>query len=614
MANQNGDVLESAIPLQALGVVDVAANGVTDNELLAHALANVSRADKTDSWAVKRSTDFVNEYPRIDVDGMRFVGSTENPNHLLGSFPCLFPYGLGGFEVARECNVSYEKHARWALRYADRRFRTDLHFMFQVFGVIQKRCMCASAVLQISKQSFVRFESAIRNLDSAVFEKAATEERAHECFTDPTMKALRETISAVRTKVDGTDEARIRIRSLIWGMCIKKGPPSLWLTINPADTQNPIARMFAGEDIDLDHYSALDHHPNVAAVAADPFASALFFHTIINAVLHTLVGLNGYERNQTLHRKKGIFGTVSAFIGTVEAQGRGTLHLHMLLWLDGAVTTSKMKDLLATDNFRDRVRQFITANISGDIAHLDGPSILSLPKDRAAAFSRPVDPRHPDYEKLAHDAEIATARMVQVHQCTHACLRFVKGHWCCKRRAPFALADAPWINEQGDWGVQRRYGYLNSFCPPLMQAVRCNHDLKLVTNGEDTKNIAWYITNYETKLLLHSNNTSALLAKTFLYHRLAESYTSDLRLLNKRLIQRCANTLTREREIGAPEVVSYLMGWGDRFISHHFETIYWFAVISALKKTYPILLQSFSQSVICELSLLLELKRIRSEI
>ena len=56
------------------------------------------------------------------------------------------------------------------------------------------------------------------------------------------------------------------------------------------------------------------------------------------------------------------------------------------------------------------------------------------------------------------------------------------------------------------------------------------------------------------------------------------------------------------------------MGWGDRFISHHFETIYWFAVISALKKTYPILLQSFSQSVICELSLLLELKRIRSEI
>ena len=100
-------------------------------------------------------------------------------------------------------------HARWALRYEDRRFRTDLHFMFQVFGVIQKYHMCASVVLQILKQSFLCFESAIRNLDSADFEKAATQERAREGFTDPTMKSLRKTITAVRTKVDGTDEARI---------------------------------------------------------------------------------------------------------------------------------------------------------------------------------------------------------------------------------------------------------------------------------------------------------------------------------------------------------------------------------------------------------------------
>ena len=261
------------------------------------------------------------------------------------------------------------------------------------------------------------------------------------------------------------------------------------------------------------------------------------------------------------------------------------------------MTTSQMKVLLATETFRNRVQDFIAANISGDIAHLDGPSILSLPKDKTAAFSHPVDPCLPNYEALAHAAEIATAWMVQVHQCTHRCLLLIKGCWCCKRQAPFALAEAPWIDERGDWGVERHYGFLNSFCPPLLQAVRCNHDLKLVTNGEDTKKIAWYIMNYKMKILLNSNNTSALLAKTFMYHRAAESYTSNLRLLNKRLIQRCANTLTREREIGAPEVVSYLMGWGDRFVSHHFKTIYWYLVVSALKKAYPILAPSFSQSV-----------------
>lgn len=323
MAPPSDDAFECTIPLQALGVVDVAANEVPDNELLANALANISRADKIEGWAVRRSSEFVNEYPRLDEDGNRFPGTTENPNHLLGSFLCLFPYGVGGFEVSRDCKVSYEMHARWALRYEDRRFRTDLHFVFQIFGVIQKHCMCASAALQISKQSFLRFESAIRNLDSAAFDKAAKQEHARESFTDPTMKSLRDTITTVRTKVEGTDEARVRIRSLIWGMCIKKNPPSLWLTINPADTQNPIARMFAGEDIDLDHFCALDHHPIAGAVAGDPFASALFFHTIINAVIRCLLGIHGYERNQTLYREKGIFGSVSAFIGTVKHRDEG---------------------------------------------------------------------------------------------------------------------------------------------------------------------------------------------------------------------------------------------------------------------------------------------------
>jgi hypothetical protein len=36
---------EETIPLQSLGVVDVAASGVNENEVLAHALANVSGTD-----------------------------------------------------------------------------------------------------------------------------------------------------------------------------------------------------------------------------------------------------------------------------------------------------------------------------------------------------------------------------------------------------------------------------------------------------------------------------------------------------------------------------------------------------------------------------------------
>ena len=110
--------------------MDVAATEVAENEVLAHALQNVTRSDKATTWVVKRSSDFVNEYPRRDATGHLSDGSSDNPNHLLGCFPCLFPYGLGGFEVNRPLPVSYEAHARWSLQYADKRFRKDFHFMF----------------------------------------------------------------------------------------------------------------------------------------------------------------------------------------------------------------------------------------------------------------------------------------------------------------------------------------------------------------------------------------------------------------------------------------------------------------------------------------------------
>lgn len=126
------------IPLHSLGVVDVAGTDVQENELLSHALANVSQSEKSLGWAVKRSGDFVNEYARQDAAGNRSAGTCDNPNHLLGSFPCLFPYSLGGFEVDRPISVSYDSHAQWALRYDDKRFCKDHHFMFQVFSVLQK--------------------------------------------------------------------------------------------------------------------------------------------------------------------------------------------------------------------------------------------------------------------------------------------------------------------------------------------------------------------------------------------------------------------------------------------------------------------------------------------
>jgi hypothetical protein len=184
--------------------------------------------------------------------------------------------------------------------------------------------------------------------------------------------------------------------------------------------------------------------------------------------------------------------------------------------------------------------------------------------------------------------ELDIARTTQYHHCSFAnCLRVVKGRTLCKRRAPFPLARDDWVSGDGSWGPKRLCAFLNNWNPPLMTVLRANHDTKLIMNGEETNILTWYITNYASKKQQRSSNVSALLAKRVAFHKVEERGRTDLMDINKRLIQRCANTLARDREFSGPEIMSYLMGWGDRYESHHYVGISADAIIRALKEKFP---------------------------
>jgi hypothetical protein len=76
------------IPLQTLGIVDASADEVSDDNLLAHTLVNVVNGDKLEGFAVRRSSDFINEYARKDANGEPTDGGVDDPNHLYSAFPC----------------------------------------------------------------------------------------------------------------------------------------------------------------------------------------------------------------------------------------------------------------------------------------------------------------------------------------------------------------------------------------------------------------------------------------------------------------------------------------------------------------------------------------------
>jgi hypothetical protein len=442
----------------------------------------------------------------------------------------------------------------------------------------------------MTKRAYSQHQNLLSTITADDFLKASQEETRGVPFSSPAVRILRRQLSAVKTKVQGSDESRTSIRSKIWGTNLLHNPPSLWVTINPSDTQDPIAQVLAGVEIDLDRFcktAGPDGVDRASNMASDPYASAKFFHLMITAILEVLIGVSKGRRGK-IRRNNGIFGMVKSYVGTVEAQGRGSLHLHLLLWLAGAPTARELKHALSNENFRGKVKEYIKSTIRADLGMKGTSEVKAMAKVEAVSYSRPLDPRKPADVSVMETTEADLARSTQLHQCSYAnCLKIVKGRTLCKRRAPFALALDDWVDSTGNWGPKRLCVFLNNWCSPLMMCVRANHDVKLIMSGADTNVLTWYITNYASKKQQRSSNVSALLAKRVAFHLVEERRRNDLLDVNKRLIQRCANTLTRDREFSGPEIMSYLMGWGDRFESHHYVAIYTDAIIAGLKERFP---------------------------
>jgi Helitron helicase-like domain at N-terminus len=592
MNNLIGDKLSylptvDVIPLKFCGVEDTDLSDVSMNELMTYALANLTDEQAEGGYIVRHHRP-VSEF------GHPKPGTVNGPvrNPLMAAYPCLWPFGIGGIESDQDETVSFNGHVKWALQYYDRRFRTHHSFPFVAFGIKQKREAMQSARLQMQRRDFETDTLALSSLTVEDLRQAAREEERKEPISNPRVRLLRKHISAVSGRVVGSNSSRAAYRGQIWGTCLYLNPPSIWITINPVDIHDPVAQVFAGENIDMDRFISTcgpDSDQRARNIAKDPYAAAKFFHYIIYATLETLFGIK-VIRNRVCS-DVGIFGRVSGYHGVVEAQGRGALHVHMMLWLLGSPNAAEMQSLLQGAPFRQRIIRFIEENIRAHLDAFGAEEIRSTRADSTFPYSRPPNPDDEDWSVQVEKMERHAIRSQQIHTCTkNTCL--VKRHGneiVCKRRAPWELHNGNSIDPLGNWHSKRTYGYINSYCPTVSVNVRCNNDIKLITNGEETKAVTWYTTGYQTKKQGKGFNVSGLLATGMLYHRNHSQHIEDLREKNRLLVFRCLQTLNREMELAAPQVHSYLMGWGDTFRSHYYVNVYWASLSRLLLQTYPYL-------------------------
>ncbi|KAF8443784.1 hypothetical protein L210DRAFT_3396194 [Boletus edulis BED1] len=212
-----------------------------------------------------------------------------------------------------------------------------------------------------------------------------------------------------------------------------------------------------------------------------------------------------------------------------------------------------------------------------------------MPREAQIAYSHPPNPDDEDWDDKFKDRLQRVVRSQQLHTCTrNTCLRYDKhGQLTCKCRAPWELSDEVQLDCEGQYKPLWKNRFMNNFCPAISFTLSCNNDIKLLLNGSDTKDCMWYCTTYQSKKQGKSFNLSALMAKSLLYHETHSGHLDDIHDRNRVLIFRCQHTLNREMEFSAPQVISYLMHWGDKICSHRYVPLYWSSLQVRLQANFP---------------------------
>ena len=143
----------------------------------------------------------------------------------------------------------------------------------------------------------------------------------------------------------------------------------------------------------------------------------------------------------------------------------------------------------------------------------------TMPKEPQLAYSCPLNPEANNWQTASHELEHHLVLSQQLHTCSHAtCLQIKDGQLSCKHRAPWPLSAEDFVDEGGNWGPKWTNGYINNYCPTLLTSMCCNYNIKLNTNGVDTKDVAFYVIAYAMKKQKKSHNLPALMANSLRYH------------------------------------------------------------------------------------------------
>ena len=503
-------------------------------------------------------------------------------------YPTLFPYGIGGFEDRRRLvPIGFENHVKHMLSLSDRRFQEHYSFMFVAFNVIQRRKLLLHTSLRVNRRNFhgwaQRFADVSADTMQGLAERASSGSLPAATTEDEkrALELLRE-VKLISANIPGSAASRLTMRNEIRANILSLGVPSFYVTVNPADVYNPMVRFLAGNDIDIDNLLSHEiptYWEQAKTVARNPCIAAEFFHVFVTAFISAILGYDPKQRSVT----PGILGVTKAYYGCVEAQGRGSLHCHMVVWVLGGMTSDQIRErAIADEGWRDRLIEFLDDTVCNVIPADPEPSMVIQSSEHHPCAVRGIDmsadPSAEDTLKFLMKDLRNVVSESQRHSHTKTCYKYSgSGEKSCRFNLDEDnVTPTTLFNEESGSLVMRHLdGMVNNYNPSISLATRCNGDIKFMASGDAAKSVLFYITDYITKTQLKSHISFSALEVALKKLQAVEIDDPDLRA--KRMLQKCVYSIISHQELSGQQVVAYLKGYGDHYSSNKYRNLYWTA-------------------------------------
>ena len=322
----------------------------------------------------------------------------------------------------------------------------------------------------------------------------------------------------------------------------------------------------------------------------------------------------------------GYFGNVNAYFGSVEQQGRTTLHLHTLIWVRKAMTPQQIRDrILSGDSaFLQALVEYLEAAHVGEFSKplsdvqkdilqrkvVETPFVdlqLQMPVPSPSCSCRCDLPTCQScikfnqwFAKYNTDCDQLASKL-NAHICksakeskkkkeedapeareTRAVCKDTNGQ--CKACMPRELFSQTYFDSvTGAIRLKKGEAWYNTWTPLHEYLLRCNTDTTCMLSGTAIKAVVGYITDYVLKLGIKTHVLFEAVLKTVRRTKEVPSDVSDKKSFARRFIVCVVNALTAAMEIGSPLASAYILGFHDCYTNFNFIAMYWKSYCNEVK-------------------------------